>query len=76
MTSWIQSIGTVKTENDNNEESAEEIQKRMTTIGSPTRPTSTYDPNATEEGAKKEKKRKSLFGNKKGRKEKSASELQ
>jgi len=74
MTSWIQAIGTVKTEHDNNEESVEEIQKRLTTIGSPTRPTSSYDPNVTEEGAKK--KRKSLFGNKKGRKDKSASELQ
>ena len=75
MTSWIQDIGSVKTENKDEAESAEEIQKRMTTIGSPTRPSSAAIELA-EEGSKKEKKRKSLFGSKKGRKDKSSSELQ
>ena len=78
MTLWIQDIGSVKTDNTDEAENAEEIQKRMTTIGSPSRPVSTaIETNtATDEGAKKEKKRKSLFGNKKGRKDKSSSELQ
>ena len=75
MTSWIQDIGSVKTGNNDEAESVEEIQKRMSTIGSPTRPVSTVN-ESTDEGTKKEKKRKSLFGNKKGRKDKSSSELQ
>ena len=76
MTSWIQDIGSVKTENNDEAESVEEIQKRMSTIGSPSRPISTVN-ESTDEGTKKEKKRKSLFGNKKGRsKDKSSSELQ
>jgi len=85
MTTWIQAIGTVTSKDAEDGESAEEIQKRLSTLGSPSRPVSTIDNTNSaapapaeqqQEGSKKEKKRKSLFGNKKkSQKDKSGSDL-
>lgn len=80
MTTWIQSIGSVTTTKDDEDgRSKEEIRKRLSTMGSPSRPLSVVEQSnvsAPEEGSKKEKKRKSLFGNKKkSQKDKSSSEL-
>jgi len=72
-------MGTVNSESSDGvtEESADEIQKRLSTLGSPSRSTPTANdtiPGTPEEGGRKEKKRKSLFGNKK-KSQKSSSEL-